>query len=65
MSSQGVYGTRVPAIINPSTDIEIYYNYRSTRNDDSTVNNKFTKLNSNLLTEANIELEIQAKVVVK
>lgn len=55
MSSQGVYGTKVPAIIDPSTDIEIFYNYRSTRNDDSTVNNKFTKLNNNLLTQAIVE----------
>lgn len=55
MSSQGVYGTRVPAIIDPSSDIEIFYNYRSTRNDDSTINNKFTKLNNSLLTQAIIE----------
>lgn len=54
MSSQGVYGTKVPAIINPSTDIEIYYNYRPTRNDDSTINSSFQKLDSTLLIQATI-----------
>ena len=55
MSSSGVYGTRVPARVNPQTDIEIFYNYRPTRGEDSTINNTFIKLDSALLTQAIIQ----------
>lgn len=54
MSTQGVYGTKVPAKVNPPTDVEIYYNYRRNRSDDSTIDSTFTKLDSSYLNQASI-----------
>ena len=47
--SQGVYGTKIPATINPSTDVDIYYSYRETLADDDLTNLTFKSLDSSNL----------------
>lgn len=54
MASNGVYGTRVAANIT-SNDVEIFYSYSPTRNSDSINTNKFTKLDSSILTNADAD----------
>ena len=49
--SQGVYGTKIPSIINPSTDVDIYYSYRESLGDDSFTKHNFIKLDSENLTQ--------------
>ena len=49
--SQGVYGTKIPSIINPATDVDIYYSYRESLGDDSFTKHNFTKLDSECLTQ--------------
>lgn len=50
--SQGVYGTTVSSRIDPITDVDIFYNYRPTRNSDSTDNATFQKLSSSIISQA-------------
>lgn len=45
----GMYGTVKPADINIADDVEIFYNYRASLNDEN--NMTFNKLNNNLLVE--------------
>lgn len=52
--SQGIYGTRIPATVEPSTDVEIYYNFKETRTDDAMNSASFIKLDPSLLTQADI-----------
>lgn len=47
--AQGVYGTSIPANIDPYKDVEIWYNYRTLRSDDSYDTNVYTKLDSSCL----------------
>lgn len=54
MASNGVYGTRVASRITPK-DVEIFYSYSPTRNSDDINKASFTKLDSNLLTDASID----------
>lgn len=49
--SSGVYGISVPSNIDASM-VDIYYSYHKTRNSDNTKNAVFTKLPSNILTNA-------------
>lgn len=49
--ANGVYGTNIPSFIT-ADDVEIYYAYRPTRNDDSETNQEFTKLSSNILVQS-------------
>lgn len=52
--AQGVYGTRIPAKID-NNDIDIYYNFRASRSEDSTSSMKFSKLDSGILDQALLE----------
>lgn len=47
--AQGVYGTSIPANIEPMNDVEIWYNYRVSRSDDSYDTNVYQQLNSSCL----------------
>ena len=47
----GVYGINVPSNIDSSM-VDIYYAYHQTRNSDNTRNAVFTKLPSNILSNA-------------
>lgn len=52
--AQGVYGTKIPASIT-SEDIDIYYNFRGNRSDDSANSTAFKQLDSNLLNQSFLE----------
>jgi hypothetical protein len=54
MSSSGVYGTKIGSNVTPS-DVDIFYSYSPTRNSLDTLNAKFTRLDSSLLIQANID----------
>lgn len=47
--AQGVYGTSIPANIDPGKDVEIWYNYRASRSDDSYDSNVYEQLDSSCL----------------
>lgn len=47
----GIYGTVRPAVINPNTDIEIFYNYNPTRYTDDGDSKSFIALDPNYLQE--------------
>ena len=47
--SQGVYGTSIPANVDPINDVEIWYNYRASRTEDSVNNSNYYKLDSSCL----------------
>lgn len=47
--SQGIYGTTIPANVNPATDVEIWYNYRPTRAYDSVTTSDYTQLSPSCL----------------
>ena len=47
--SQGIYGTTIPANIDPMTDVEIWYNYRRSRTSDSVNTSNYSKLDSSCL----------------
>lgn len=49
-----VYGTKKPALIN-SSDIEIFYHYRPSRNSDDINFQNFKKIDSNILTNMSVE----------
>lgn len=51
-----VYGTKKPALIN-SSDIEIFYHYRPSRNSDDINFQNFKKIDSNILTNMSVEEE--------
>lgn len=42
--SQGVYGTSIPANIDVDRDVEIWYNYRSSRTEDALNSSSYTQL---------------------
>lgn len=50
--AQGVYGTSIPANINPQKDVEIWFNYKASRSDDSYDSNTYSQLESNCLVKA-------------
>lgn len=54
MSSSGVYGTNVSAIVNIPDDVDIYYSYSPNRNVDDISNLKFEKIDATLLQQATI-----------
>lgn len=51
-----VYGTKKPALID-SSDIEIFYHYRPSRNSDDINFQNFKKIDSNILTNMSVEEE--------
>lgn len=51
MASNGVYGTNVPSFITED-DVEIFYSYRPSRNDDEENSQVFTQLSSNILVQS-------------
>ena len=55
MSVNGVYGTNVGALIDISKDVDIFYSYSPTRNDDGINNLKFNKLESGNLINAEMQ----------
>lgn len=56
MASNGTYGTRIPVSVSEG-DVEIYYSYRKTRNDDSEESLKFHKLSASILSQSRIDSE--------
>lgn len=48
----GVYGTTIGSRITPSTDIDIFYNYRTNRNSDNSNDSVFKKLPSGIVSQA-------------
>lgn len=50
--SQGVYGTSIPATVDVNNDVEIWYNYRTSRTDDTINANEYFKLSPSLCLEA-------------
>ncbi len=56
MSSTGVYGTKIGAIVSPS-DVDIFYSYSPSRNSLDALNATFKRLDSSLLVQSNIEEE--------
>lgn len=48
--SQGVYGTSIPANVDVSKDVEIWYNYRASRTDDTVNSSEYSALPSSCLT---------------
>lgn len=49
--SQGVYGTSIPANIDVNNDVEIWYNYRSSRTEDALNSSSYVKLPSSCLVQ--------------
>ena len=47
--SQGIYGTTIPANINPEDDVEIWYNYRSARTSDSVNTSEYQQIEPSCL----------------
>lgn len=47
--SQGIYGTTIPANIDPENDVEIWYNYRSARTSDSVNTSEYKPLSPSCL----------------
>lgn len=54
MSSSGVYGTKIGSMVSP-LDVDIFYAYSPTRNSLDVLNTSFTRLDSSLLIQANID----------
>lgn len=54
MSTNGIYGTNIGAMVNNS-DVEIFYSYSPTRNYDDVNNSNFKQIESALLTNSNID----------
>ena len=50
--SQGVYGTSIPAYIDPQKDVEIWYNYKASRTTDSVNTDEYTQLSSSCLVKS-------------
>lgn len=53
--SQGVYGTKIPSIINPTMDVDIFYSYKENLGEDSFTKTKFERLDSSYLKQITIE----------
>lgn len=47
--AQGIYGTNIPANIDPSTDVEIWFNYRASRTTDINTTTEYAKLPTSCL----------------
>lgn len=54
MSTTGVYGTKIGSLVSPS-DVDIFYSYSPTRNSLDSINAKFKRLNSSLLSQTSME----------
>lgn len=50
--SQGVYGTSIPANVNPAKDVEIWYNYKASRTEDSVNSNEYYQLDPSCLIQS-------------
>lgn len=55
MSANGVYGTNIGAMVNPSTDVEVLYSYSPTRNSDDVNNARFKTLEEPVLVASEME----------
>ena len=47
--AQGIYGTTIPANIDPENDVEIWYNYRQSRTSDSANTSEYKQISSSCL----------------
>ena len=50
--SQGVYGTSIPAYIDPQNDVEIWYNYKASRTTDSVNTDEYIQLSPSCLVQS-------------
>ena len=54
MSSTGVYGTKIGAIVSPD-EVDMFYSYSPTRNSNDMLNAKFKRLDTSLLVQSTID----------